>query len=207
MEFDAATGSMTMVAANAPPNVNSIEDFSFAMFATILPLLVDRPQALAQWLALSRSVVEIYSANNKDWLMARSYIERVLKECSYKGEPYSSVQHSILNDVVLSRKMFGAQGAGARGPAQQQARSAQPGDRFCNKFNYLGGCTDSPCNFKHECPYGNKGCKNTHSHTGKDCPFKPERPNNSRGKPGGSRGGGSVTTTKLGPDGKPTGGG
>lgn len=179
--------------ATAIPRLESADEFCMAMFSTILPALIDRPKALAEWLALGRTALEL--ASTKRWETAANYIDQLLMERTYAREPYATVSVPVMTTVVFSAHTLpSAQPFGGRGPQQQQVSQQQQQQqqrqqpRFCGDYNFkAGGCTRDGCSFKHECQYGAKGCKETKAHRAIDCPLKPPKPDGPRNPPGSVR--------------------
>jgi hypothetical protein len=62
--------------ATAPPVVASAQQFCLALFATILPALIDRPAAMMEWITLGRTALTLEAQH--DWSVARSYVSRVI---------------------------------------------------------------------------------------------------------------------------------
>ena len=203
MSWDAATSSLTTTAPNATPKIDSVEDFAFTLVSTILPALIDRPRALAEWLALGRTALEIYSTNGKNgaaWAMASAYLEQLLTERTYSRKPYNDVGLNILTNTVFAVKMSQQSQHGARGPMGPGPMNGGNGKGFCSDYNWRQqGCSrGADCIFKHECQFGHMGCTQTTQHKSSQCPFKVPmalkgaggagQGGRSRGKGGGGRG-------------------
>lgn len=162
-------GGTLTAAIGSTPKLESLEDFCFSMFSTILPALVDRPKALAEWLALGRTALEIHTSHKKGWAAVSNYLDQFLAERTFARKPYADVSIQILSSTVILAPASSS-AFGARGP--QPAAAA--GVKFCSSYNFRAeGCTRDGCAYKHECQYASQGCKDTRGHRAIDCPHKP----------------------------------
>lgn len=171
----AADGTVTTEDASSTPTLGSFEEFTMAMVSTILPSLIDRPQALSEYLALSRTITEIYTAH-RSWAIARDYLEQVLTHCTFQRKSLAPVVAEVLTNTVITKQLGQQQAGGARGPSSSSSSSAAASPargQFCQNHNFHPPCTRVNCNYIHECQYGSRGCKDTKAHMSKDCPLRP----------------------------------
>jgi len=161
-------GGALTAAVGSTPKLESLEDFCFSMFSTILPALVDKPKALAEWLALGRTALEIHTLHKKGWSAVSNYLDQFLAERTFAAKPYADISLQIMTSTVLLAPTTSQQ-FGARGPQQ----APPSGNKFCTDYNFRAtGCTRDPCPYKHECQYGSLGCRDTRGHRAFDCSFK-----------------------------------
>lgn len=176
----AVGGGVLTAPTTAIPRLESADEFCMAMFSTILPALIDRPKALAEWLSLGRTALELH-AQKRSWPIAVGYIDQLLAERTYARKPYAQVSVGVMTSVVFSVPLPSFP-IGARGPQQQQQQHQRIS--FCGDYNFKAtGCArGAACTYKHECQYGSLGCRDTRAHKSIDCPLKPVRNNDQRRK-------------------------
>lgn len=90
-------GQLTARAAAVSRDVNSFAEFCHALFGTILPALVDKPQALAQWLSLAESVRACTVMEG--WAVAGSFLRQSLHSCVPERKDFSPPNRTILEDA------------------------------------------------------------------------------------------------------------
>jgi hypothetical protein len=202
-EFVFSTAGLRQVSSTttAPPVPDAIA-FANALFVTILPALIDRPKALAQWLALGRTALSI--ARKHSWEVAAAHLERVLPSRIRQAKPFADVAPGDLNPLIMARAASGAAAASAAasGSAPRQPPLGQGPvsvHQTCNAWNFKV-CPRSACPFPHVCCFrAGRGC--TGEHRGATCVFNPQGPAKSykgfsprsygnRGGPGGGGSGG-----------------
>lgn len=137
----AAKGTITPVACA------SAQQFAAAMFATILPCLIDKPAAMLQWMALGRTALEL--EEKYSWAVASDYITQLLGERITRHEGFGKVSNEILTNVtvgVLPRQAKQS-AAGSKTVSGGDASGAK-----CFDFN-AGSCPRAPgsCRFAHRC--------------------------------------------------------
>jgi len=119
----------------------SIEEFFSALISTILPALIDRPAATAQWLSLSASVLHI--AGKDGWTAARGYLDALLRERVGVAEklPFATPSDSALRDIRMLAPFAPSGQMGQRVPSRGS----------CHQFQNQGICTRVGCSFDHSC--------------------------------------------------------
>lgn len=189
-EMSSTGGLVPRAAAGEAPPLNSIGEFLRALVATVLPALVARPKATAQWLSLARSVSQIDAS--RGWPAARTYLTRVLHHRVLTAGSFSEVDAAtVLSLQATAAPTFPAAGA-------HREREGQRAPVVCIDFN-KGTCTrgERDCRYPHRCANSGKpGCDGDHA-VGR-CPLPPPHarfqatPRGSRGGSRGGRGGGDA---------------
>lgn len=123
------------------PACDNSHQFAVAMFTTIIPALIDRPEALMQWVTLGRTALEI--EQQQGWQAASIYMAHLLQERVTTHQPFAHVSQQALASVnqlryLSSSEQRGAPRPGALGPPQQSVAH-----QLCNNYN-LGYCNE-PC--------------------------------------------------------------
>jgi len=171
------------VAANA-------QQFCMALFSTILPALLDKPQALLDWLTLGRTALA-FEHSSGSWAMARELVDRTLGRCIDSAREFGSPDMAVVWDLQMK--------SSASGSTQQQRGAAAPSARnpgACHNWNDGAACRSSPCHWSHVC----RTCGSA-QHRGPSCP-KGDTPRLQRSLLHGSNSGSSVTTKRTTPAGK-----
>lgn len=209
IEFGAAGLSAPTIVTSKnpcdPPPLANIEEFDTAMYATIIPALITRPEALIQWVALARTVHEVNTSMG--WISARSYLNGLLQNRSGRPDKVSFAQpHTDLlrdirekNDRQQGHDRFFGQGQRAPAPSGAAAKAV-----VCHDFNG-NGCIRAACRFSHLCAV----CNGSHAASkSAQCSSRYQvrasgpssAPLPSRGKSGAGRGSaGSVKTAAAAP--------
>jgi hypothetical protein len=148
--------------ASKPAEVNSASSFCLALFATILPALIDRPAALSEWLTLGRTALAL--DEKFGWKLAMDYVDRQLARSIDAGAPFAAaVDSGVLTELALAGIGRSQQhSSGASGPSS----SARKERGTCHRFNG-DGCSQSAaaCIFLHSC----SNCSSA-DHGAKACP-------------------------------------
>lgn len=151
-----------------PPPMRSFQQFCAALFATIIPALVDKPQALLQWVALGRTALEIEQMYG--WSTAVSYIDQLLAERVAKRDGFAAYSEIILSSVShgVPQRHQGYQ-PHSSAPHAPAATSA-PSISCCVDWNKNQCTRGESCRYPHVC----RGCGSPH-HTGAACPRNPNK--------------------------------
>lgn len=173
----------------APSTLNSIriqsmDDFSSALFHSILPSLIGRPEAMADWLSFACTIIELNKKST--WPVAEKYLTRVLATRVHARLDLGTVDSAILQEVMheVAMERITQLASYSRSPAPtassssaQQQYSAAPSAAAasapptkCHNFNEFGlaGCRfKEKCSFAHECSY--PGCVMTPHHAALEC--------------------------------------
>jgi len=168
------------VAANA-------QQFCMALFSTILPALLDKPQALLDWLTLGRTALA-FEHSSGSWAMARELVDRTLGRCIDSAKEFGSPDMAVVWDLQMKPP--------APSSIQQQRGAAGPSVRnpgACHNWNDGMACKGSPCQWSHVC----RTCGSA-QHRGPSCP-KGDTSRPQRGPPYGGTSGSSVTTRRTAP--------
>lgn len=194
-QLSLSDGGISVTSKGGPPRVNSIEEFFNALVGTILPALIDRPRAAAEWISLARTALEVHAMSGRNWATVQAFIDQQLHERVFAKQAISDPSTRVLTATVFmqQRPAQHVAASGAQAPIPQQQRGPASNDDFCQNHNWRGGCSAPNCTRKHECQFGSKGCRTTTEHASKDCPAKPQRDDRSR-TPAKSRAPGSVHT-------------
>lgn len=155
-------GSLAVSGAKGAPEVSSPQLFMQAMFATILPALLNDPQGMLQWITLGRTFLAVFDR----WggKAANSYLEQYLNERVHGQQDFCEVSTSILTNVEQYSRGGSSTVRGADGPrASQQSMGATGGGRerapranpssagqTCHDWNN-GRCGRPQCQFAHKC--------------------------------------------------------
>lgn len=158
IDFNGA-GGPTVNTANDPTKsqpLDSVAQFTAALVNTILPSLISRPAAIAQWLALASSVFHIAADPRKGWLHARAYLEATLNDRVGRAEklPLAPPNEAALRDIQFASTSAFSAAPGKFAPAAGQT------NEVCGDFNNKStGCFRGAfCKFRHVC----SGCGGTH---------------------------------------------
>ena len=163
---------------DAPAVLHSTADIHRAFVSTIVPALVNRPEALTDWCALLLSVSEMEKQHG--WHAAHLLLTRQLNSAISEGRPLSDISAALRIDVTLSAgRTAHARPSGTPSPAggnQSQAHSAPGAAGPCRNFNNGHPCKNVPCRYPHTC----LGCGGSHQQTA--CPKgRGQRPQSSGG--------------------------
>jgi hypothetical protein len=71
------------------------------MFGTILPVLIDRPAAMMEWITLGRTALAL-SPTPARWPVAAAYMEQLLAERVPQRKPLSDTSDLVLRTVTFS---------------------------------------------------------------------------------------------------------
>ena len=159
---------------NAPP-LASLQQFCTALFHTILPALIDRPQAMLQWIALGCTALEIERLHG--WDGARDYIDRLLHERIPQGKGYVELSQACWQSVQSQHAFRSAGLPGGGGTQPRNGGSGGGGTtqprNACNQWNWSdSGCTHGAgCKFPHVCV----SC-GARDHKAKTCPSRGKLP-------------------------------
>jgi hypothetical protein len=139
----------------APPPLAELNDFLMALSGTILPCLIDRPQAMSTWLALTRTVLVLNKKNG--WPLARDYLDQFLNRQVQLRAPFSIFNYEIITSIqygasgARSAQQSPGSGGGGSGSGDSGARKAARKKEICRAFNG-GGCAPiCPSGRKHKC--------------------------------------------------------
>lgn len=148
---DGRLNAAARAAVEAPP-LRSMGDLCDALFAVILPSLIDRPAALMEWITVGRSARSLEKSYG--WAAAAAYVNQSVAEAVRDEAPLGDINHGVLSTVQM---LYPRAAAGPTAPA----RPAPAGT--CHRFNAGEPCVRSPCPFSHAC--GRCGGM----HAAKDC--------------------------------------
>lgn len=195
-EVTAGGGIVAKSKSTEAPPVDSLQKFVGALVSGILPALIDRPEAMMQWMALTRTLLEVERRYN--WATAATYLDQLLHERVSQQRGFAELSPQIMETL-----QYASRPAAAAAPLAQRPAA---GTANCNQWNFsLEGCAHSGCRFVHACPFKDRGCVDTSpTHRGKDCSFRPPRSGSvgaasrgGRGGRGGSSGRGGRDTNSL----------
>ena len=158
----------------APPLVDSYQ-FVFTLVSTILPALIDRPEALNDWLTLARTVLTL--ERDRNWTKAARYLERTLVRCVHQRKSFGPCERGVLEAVIHENAPASSSSSSrdrAAAPTAASAASAKVAPRtqreqrdlsaVCKKYN-TGTCDrGESCFYEHAC-----------SNCGKKHPLKEHR--------------------------------
>ncbi len=168
------TADSTVKATNtlkAPP-LTDLRAFFDCLVSTIYPALVERPQALADWMALAKTMIAIDRESGFE--SARQYAEQQLHACVHERRSFGPYDRAVLDSVWASHGRRPASAAVAASSASVPSRPASaraPSGELCWQFNTGAGCQwGAACRHKHQCNL--VGCPTPQSHTAQNCPSK-----------------------------------
>lgn len=134
-----------------PSSCTSAQQFCLALFSTILPSLIDRPNGLVQWMALGRTALELEKLY--DWPTASAYVAQLLNERTTVGEPFNVISTECLHSVQMARQHNVSRGVPEQSRIQQQQQqhsaAAAAGGSICVNWNNQR-CV-GPCKYQHAC--------------------------------------------------------
>jgi len=143
-----ADGSTTFTPKDPRPEpVKDLASFCAAMFGTVLPSLVDKPMALANWCALGRSAIALHNQLGQ-WAPAAQYVDMALTSAIDGNFAFGPAVLDAMLNVRMSS--FGAASGGNSGGTepQQGGRAADA----CHAWNRGLPCTRGQhCPFLHIC--------------------------------------------------------
>lgn len=154
---DAAAGTLQVGADGTTsftpkdPRVAPVKDmasFLSALVSTVLPALVDKPAAIANWCALSRSALAVHAECGGNWDAAARYLDMALRSAVDENKPFGAIVLPAL--LTATRAVAPCSGGGGIGPPQRQQRVRI--NEVCYAFN-KGHCvkTAESCRFVHAC--------------------------------------------------------
>lgn len=159
--------------ATASISCASAQQFSAAMFAVILPSLIDRPNAMLQWMALGRTALEL--EEKFSWTVASEYITQLLGERIVRHEGFAGTSMEVMTNVTVGVPPRNARTQGAGSGPGKTAAGGDANRGPCFDFNG-GGCArpTGTCRFQHICAnclkggHAAPGCPEPWSTSGKD---------------------------------------
>jgi len=150
------------------PRVNSLTSFLKIITGAIVPSLIMQPQALLDWIALTRSVILL--TEQYGWDSAYSYFATALTNGVANRTPFGEVDMVSFNGMMAKMQVgnFGIQRSGA------DDSSSSSSSRPCRFYNSPRGCkrSSSACDFPHIC--SNYGCPQPEGHNFIACPMMTE---------------------------------
>lgn len=173
-----------------PPPLASLEEFTLALVSTILPALIDRPAAMVEWLALTRTVLHL---SNKDgWPSARRYLDALLRERIGVADklPFAPPSDPALRDIRAdaTRERFGFPPIA---PGQRAPSNTRPPGGKCHSFQSSGACGRAGggvCFFEHVCAVCGAADHGALQRTTCAAQYKPPAPGPQRPAGSGSKG-------------------
>jgi hypothetical protein len=164
------SGTSIVAKSKVPPpptQCDSVSSFAEAFFGTIGPALIDRPEALLNWMTVGRTALEI--SRTHPWKEAANYLSQHLSHATAQRKPIMKTNQQIIASIPPAfRQAAAAQHAPNRpGQQPQQQNSQQPQrSNYCYDFNQER-CERQQCNRPHVC----MACGG--AHPGVKCPSKP----------------------------------
>jgi hypothetical protein len=154
--------------------VDGLATFMAAMFSRVLPALINRPNATANWIALSCTILELNRSHG--WTVASEYLHEHLASKVHKRQPIGAVEPLILQSVL--GRAFASHGAGgshaAATPHSASAATRPVGataNDLCWNWSHKECHFPDRCTHIHKCFYGTTGakCLQDFVHKGKTC--------------------------------------
>lgn len=175
-------GRMTAADSVSAPPLQSLRDFCLALTSTILPALTEQPTAVADWLALARTIIELDARHG--WAAANAYLEMLLSDRVHRDAPFADYDRNFVDSATRPRNTTSAgppSGAGQHAHATYSTTSAAGGAAGTASW-VKGACRDfntsecqrgaQHCRFQHECPW--PACSGAdRKHPAFQCPAKP----------------------------------
>ena len=149
-------GKMTAADSVHAPPLQSLRDFTFAMFSTILPALEGQPNARQDWCALARTVHELDARHG--WSAANSYLEMLLSDRIHRDASFAEYDRNMVDSATRPRAAAAAAGTDgqAHGGRVAPAAYSHPASTWapgvCKDFN-MSACSRLSCRFTHECAW------------------------------------------------------
>lgn len=136
-------GVRANTAQRDPPPMSTPFHFISALLSTILPSLVDMPDALYEWIAFSRTIFEIHRLTN--WETAARYMNQIVPERINRHDVKTGVL-AQLDATMLMNAQANSRFGGARGSPSPPSRSGG----LCRDWN-VRECHRDPCDYRHDC--------------------------------------------------------
>ena len=157
-------GVKANTAQREPPPLSTPLHFISALLSTILPSLVDMPDAFYEWLAFARTIFEIHRMT--DWETAVHYMNQIV--------PERINHHEIKSGVLAQLDMTMLMNAQASSKRSSSTRSATPstpprGGGICRDWN-LRQCRRESCGYRHDCLNLASSSPCQGGHKLRDCP-------------------------------------
>lgn len=151
----------------APP-VSSLTSFLKIVTGAIVPSLVMQPQAVLDWVALTRSVILL--SEQYGWESASFYLSSTLTNCVANRKSFGELDMDAFNSMQAVRMHGGNfQRPSAEGSAGTAAAAANRS--VCRHFNSARGCNKNDnCTYEHIC--SNKNCESPVGHNFINCSAK-----------------------------------
>lgn len=127
-----------------PEPVKDMASFVGALVGTILPALVDKPAAIANWCAFARSVMGAYTECGGSWAAAAQYMDMALRSAVTEDAPLGN---PVLSAIHTARSVALPCAAG---PVPQRQPQLAPSSEVCLKWNRRT-CDRTPCRYSHTC--------------------------------------------------------
>ena len=156
-----------------PPPVNSLSSFLKIITGAIIPSLVMQPQAMLDWIALTRSVLLLNEQYG--WDSAQLYLSTTLTNSVANRTPFGEVDMVSFNAMMAARmhgSNFGIQRAGGDDNDYSSSSAAAYQNRPCRYYNKAQGCQVKNCKFLHIC--SNRSCQQPEGHNFIACPMRRE---------------------------------
>lgn len=152
----------------APP-LTSMSQFMFTLVSVIIPALVERPAAVADWCVLARSALALESSRGTK--SALDFIQRQLTHSVHRRTSFGAVDPGVMLSIVADvlsggkhseppklkpierREPRDSSHRPPRAPrAPAAARSSEKISESCRQFNSASGCNyGDSCKYEHVC--------------------------------------------------------
>lgn len=167
----------------APKELMCMGDYMRAFVGTIIPALIQQPQALGDWCSLTLSMLEMEmkadgpefrNKGTHGWRLAHSFLQRTLTNKVARRVEFGTVDFNIASElsIELAAARTSGRGGGGGGGGDRKGDKSRHGERppgggkgankgegTCHGFNSAKGCSRTDCKFKHVC----STCKGTHA--------------------------------------------
>jgi hypothetical protein len=191
-----AGGAASVINTTKPPELQSLAQFCDAFFSTIGPALIERPQALTDWFALTRTLLAINSSP-LGWPGAREYLKLRIHRATLRSASFAEYDTQAM-DAAKEKLGSGAASGRLQHANAAPSRAAGGGGgmflddslQLCRSWNKGAACMKTPCPFNHHCSL--RACTATNrGHRAIDCVHRPAGwdPSGGSGRSGGGRGG------------------
>jgi hypothetical protein len=156
--------------------VDGLHMYMVALFARLLPALINRPSASANWMALTCTILELTRSDG--WPVAQDYLRQHLASKLHKRQPVGQVDTLIMQGVLStarhsarSGESHGAAAARSSAISSSISPSGAPSNQICWNWNFMQCIHMGACRHIHKCTYIDSAipCLKRHTHKAKEC--------------------------------------
>ena len=154
-----------------PLTFASMQQYIDALCAAIIPSLIERPKAILQWLAVTRTMIQIEEKHG--WAIAVAYLADLLQDCVPQRRSFSAYSQDLLSGLTygVTRPPAAAAASSVAASAYERAQSPAFAGNVCRNWNHDRCTTPCPTGREHTCLYQLQN-KCDGKHIARNCPRK-----------------------------------